>query len=70
MSETHFRVTGMSCHSCEDAVRREVITLDGVRAATVNAAAGTLVISTERPVSATEVIAAVDRAGYDASLAS
>ena len=61
-----YRVTGMSCGHCESAVRAEVSKLAAVDEIEVSAATGRLVISSTGDLSDTDVIAAVDEAGYAA----
>ncbi len=61
-----FAVTGMSCGHCESAIRQEVGALAGVTGVDVSAATGRLAVTTEQPVTAEQIIAAVDEAGYDA----
>jgi len=62
-----YRVTGMSCGHCETAVRAEVSKLPGVGQVDVDAASGRLVITSAAPVVDTDVLAAVDEAGYEAA---
>ena len=62
-----YQVTGMTCGHCESAVRGEVTKLDGVEHVDVSAASGRLVISSARPLSDDDVLAAVDEAGYEAA---
>ena len=62
-----YQVTGMTCGHCESAVRGEVTKLDGVEHVEVSAASGRLVISSARPLSDDDVLAAVDEAGYEAA---
>lgn len=61
-----FAVTGMSCGHCESAIRQEVGALAGVTGVDVSAATGRLAVTTDQPVTAEQIIAAVDEAGYDA----
>lgn len=67
---TEFQVTGMTCGHCENAVRTEVSALSGVESVDVSAASGVLVITSAAPLPASDVIAAVDEAGYVATPAS
>ena len=61
-----FKVTGMSCAACSRAVERAVSGLDGVRSSTVSLLTGTLTV--EGDAADTDIILAVTRAGYGASL--
>ncbi|WP_055405669.1 MULTISPECIES: heavy-metal-associated domain-containing protein [unclassified Mycobacterium] len=65
---SEYQVSGMSCGHCEAAVRAEVELVPGVDDVEVNARTGRLVITSSRPVDAAAVLAAVDEAGYEASL--
>ena len=68
MTQTiEYRVSGMSCGHCEASVRREVAKLDGVEDITVSAASGQLLVTTATPLADSDVIAAVDEAGYEAA---
>jgi copper chaperone len=66
MTTNEFQVTGMSCGHCESAVREEVAKLEGVAEIEVSAASGRLIVSANRPLDESDVIAAVAEAGYDA----
>ena len=66
MTTTSYTVTGMSCAHCEAAIRGEVAKLDTVTAIDVNAASGSLVVTSASPLDDAAVIAAVDEAGYSA----
>lgn len=63
---TEFQVTGMSCGHCEASVRSEVEKIAGVETIRVDATSGSLVIGSSQPVSDSDVLAAVDEAGYEA----
>lgn len=64
-----FTVTGMSCAACSAAVSRAVQALDGVSAAEVDLLSGEMnVVYDETKSSADDIVAAVHRAGYSASL--
>lgn len=66
MTTTEFQVTGMTCGHCEMSVREEVAKVAGVDGIQVSAASGQLVVTSDAPVDAAAVIAAVDEAGYQA----
>lgn len=81
---TTFRVTGMTCAHCENAVHEEVSQVPGVAGLTVSAQEGTLTVfynnaadnnagnnsaEAENQASDEDIIAAVDEAGYTAERA-
>ena len=81
---TTFRVTGMTCAHCENAVHEEVSQVPGVAGLTVSAQEGTLTVfynnatdnnagnnSAKAEIQAgdEDIIAAVDEAGYTAERA-
>jgi copper chaperone CopZ len=63
MSEQTYRVDGMTCGHCVAAVTREVQAIPGVTGVEVVLADGTLTVD-GADVSAEDVRAAVDEAGY------
>lgn len=67
MNTTDFTVTGMTCTNCENHVREEVSAVAGVSALTVSHTSGLLSVTTDGPVDAAAIIAAVDEAGYAAT---
>jgi len=62
MSIITYRVDGMTCNHCVQAVTREVSALDGVQEAVVDLAAGTVAVTGD--VAEQDVAAAVAEAGY------
>lgn len=58
------RVPDMTCGHCENAVRSELLTIDGVDAVDVDLATKDVVVTGTRLV-LTELEAAVDDAGYE-----
>lgn len=82
---TTFRVTGMTCAHCENAVHEEVSQVPGVAGLTVSAQEGTLTVfyndtannstadnnsaEAESQASDEDIIAAVNEAGYTAERA-
>lgn len=66
MTTTEFDVTGMTCGHCEASVREEVAEIAGVDSVEVSHETGKLVVNASAPVSDSDVIAAVDEAGYKA----
>jgi copper ion binding protein len=59
-----FRVEGMTCDHCRNAVTTEVSAVPGVQAVTVDIGAGTVTVSADQPVNQSDIAAAVDEAGY------
>ena len=59
-----FRVEGMTCDHCRNAVTTEVSAVPGVQAVTVDIEAGTVTVSADQPVDQSDIVAAVDEAGY------
>ena len=59
-----FRVEGMTCDHCRNAVTTEVSAVPGVQAVTVDVKAGTVTVSADQPVNQSDIAAAVDEAGY------
>lgn len=66
MSNTTFQVQGMTCGHCEQAIRSEIATLDGLDVVEVSAATGRLVVSAAGEVDEQQIVAAVAEAGYEA----
>ena len=69
MATAEYNVTGMSCGHCEKSVVEEVSKLAGVTSAEASAATGTLKITSESELNDSEVLAAVEEAGYTAKAA-
>ena len=64
-----FNVTGMTCSACSIHVEKAVNALDGVRSAAVNLMAGNMLVEYDGDkLTAQDIINAVSRAGYGASL--
>ncbi|MBO4160028.1 MULTISPECIES: heavy-metal-associated domain-containing protein [Micromonospora] len=62
---TNYQVKGMTCGHCVSAVSAEVGALDGVTDVQVDLASGRVAVTSDRPLDAASVRAAVDEAGYD-----
>jgi copper ion binding protein len=60
-----YTVTGMTCEHCVGAVREEVGRIPGVTDVAVDLPSGVVTITSEQPVSADQVRAMVDEAGYE-----
>lgn len=69
MTVTEYRVQGMTCGHCENAVRTEVAKLEGVTTLAVSAADGILRIESTAELSDEAVRAAVEEAGYEVAQA-
>lgn len=66
MTTTSYKVTGMSCEHCANAVTSELSSLDGVTTVTVDLVPGGLSLVTAtsvRPLADDAVAAALDQAG-------
>ena len=64
MQKTTFSVTGMRCPNCENAVCRAARTLPGVKTATADYQAGTLVLESSAAIDPDALRAALEQAGY------
>jgi copper ion binding protein len=64
MTTSTYTVTGMTCGHCVDAVSGEIGSLPGVTAVDVDLATGAVTVTSEQPLDAAAVRAAVDEAGY------
>lgn len=59
-----FHVTGMTCGHCERAVTEQIGRVPGVDAVVVDLPAGTVTVTTAKPVDRAAIAAAVDEAVY------
>ena len=59
-----YRVRGMTCQHCVDAVTGEVAAVPGVRSVEIDLAAGSLRVTSAPEVARSAVADAVDEAGY------
>lgn len=66
MSTITYAVTGMTCGHCELSVREEVSEVAGVEDVEISATTGTLIVTSNGPVDDTQILRAVDEAGYSA----
>lgn len=64
MATTAYRVSGMTCGHCEHSVRQAVAHINGVAKIDVNAADGTLIVTSSAMVDDLAVRAAVEKTGY------
>lgn len=63
-STTTWTVTGMTCEHCVASVTEEVGEIAGVTRVQVDLPSGSVVVTSDQPVSREDVSAAVDEAGY------
>lgn len=61
---TAVTVSGMTCEHCVASVTEEVGEIDGVTAVAVDLGSGRVTITSERPIEAEAIAAAIDGAGY------
>ena len=64
MSENTYTVTGMTCAHCVASVTEEISEIDGVVDVAVDLPTGAVTVTSNRPVDAAAVRAAVAEAGY------
>lgn len=64
MTEANYTVEGMTCGHCATSVREEVSGLDGVRTVDVDVESGRVTVTSDTPLPADAVAAAVTEAGY------
>ena len=60
-----FQVEGMTCGHCVSSVQSEVSTIEGVTAVDVDLATGQVTVTSDTPIDAAAVSAAVEEAGYE-----
>lgn len=60
---TTYKVAGMTCGHCENAVREEIGELSGVENVEVSHESGILTVTSDAPLSLEDVAAALDEAG-------
>ena len=65
MSTATYTVVGMTCGHCMNAVSEEVSRVPGVTGVDVDLASGALTVTSDAPVDARAVRAAVEEAGYE-----
>ena len=64
MTTAEYTVSGMTCGHCVGSVKEEIGNIAGVTAVDVELASGRVAVTSDAPVSAADVVAAVDEAGY------
>ncbi|MGC4804680.1 heavy-metal-associated domain-containing protein [Micromonospora sp. DT233] len=65
MVTTTYQVQGMTCGHCASSVSAEVGAIQGVSDVQVDLAAGRVTVTSDAPLDADTVRAAVDEAGYE-----
>jgi copper ion binding protein len=65
MVTTTYQVQGMTCGHCVNSVSAEVGAIQGVTDVQVDLASGRVTVTSDAPLDADTVRAAVDEAGYD-----
>ena len=65
MSTATYTVVGMTCGHCVSSVSEEVSQVDGVTGIEVDLASGAVTVTSDAPVDADAVRAAVEEAGYE-----
>ena len=61
---TTYTVEGMTCGGCASTVTKAVVGVDGVRDADVDLATGGVTVTSDSPLDAARIAAAVSDAGY------
>ncbi len=69
MAQKKFNVTGMTCAACSARVEKSVSAVEGVDKVFVNLLKNSMVVDYNNKTTADEIISAVEKAGYGASLA-
>lgn len=68
MTTMNFQITGVHCGGCASKVRHQVEQVPGTRTIEVDPAAGAMKIEGDQSLNAAAVVAAVEKAGYEAVL--
>jgi copper chaperone CopZ len=64
MDHHTYTVSGMTCAHCVMSVTEEITAIDGVTDVAVDLPTGAVAVTSERPLDAAQVRAAVEEAGY------
>lgn len=62
--QTQLKVSGMKCEGCKRAVIKALEKVDGVNLVNIDLPTGQVQIETEKPVDQSELIQAIEKAGY------
>ena len=65
MSEFSYTVTGMTCEHCARSVTEEISEISGVQRVDVDVPSGRVTVTSEVPLPADDIRAAVAAAGYE-----
>ena len=65
MMTTTYKVAGMTCDHCINAVTNELLALEGVTSVDISLDSGEVTVTNTRELAIAEVVAAVDEAGYE-----
>lgn len=65
MTTTTYKVEGMTCGHCVNAVTQELMSLDGVDKVDIDLATGSVTVGSDTALEVERVKAAVDEAGYE-----
>jgi copper chaperone len=65
MTTSTYAVAGMTCAHCVQAVSTEVGAIPGVTGVDVDLQSGSVTVTSDQPVDAAQVRAAVEEAGYE-----
>ncbi len=65
MATSTYTVTGMTCGHCVASVQKEIGKIDGVTSVDVDLASGRVQVESATPLTSSDVVAAVDEAGYE-----
>lgn len=68
MTTATFTATGMTCQHCVASVTKEVSELPHVTSVAVDLPTGKVTVDSDAPLSSEDVIAAIDKAGYPATV--
>lgn len=63
--QTKLNVEGMSCSHCENAVKKALLAMDGVKEVAVDLASKTVTVTHEQKVTKNSIIAEIEEQGYD-----
>jgi copper chaperone len=64
MSQSTYAVTGMTCQHCVASVTEEISEIDGVSDVVVDLPTGAVQVTSDVPIEASRILAAVTEAGY------
>ncbi|WP_405160701.1 copper ion binding protein [Nocardia sp. NBC_01499] len=65
MPSSTYTVTGMTCGHCVSSVKTEIGKIDGVTSVDVDLASGAVTVDSAAPIADSDIVAAVDEAGYE-----